>query len=110
MSHTPTPWAARRFHAKWMIHHESAHVDGGYFATIEPLNHKTPEGAAAAEANADLIVKAVNAHAELVHAITEAQWLIEQLAPGMRHLAFQDYQRLNTAMIDVSAAAAKVKG
>ncbi len=60
--HTPGPWKSTgrqgdRWDTKWLIHHRTPTVDGGYFVEVVPL-HLTAEAMATAEANVRLITAA----------------------------------------------------
>ena len=68
--HTPIPWAVMPFtrDGSWGIHRKTPTLDGGYFANVEPLKLDR-YGRDQAEANARMIVLAVNSHAALLAAL-----------------------------------------
>ncbi len=73
MSHTPTPW----FHTDGIIYALTEHPSGiggsgtcnRFMATISTCNGKYGAPPAEIEANTKLVVRAVNAHQELVDAL-----------------------------------------
>jgi hypothetical protein len=70
--HTALPWFTPGKHGSgwdsyWPIKHKSENIDGGIFCDVKPL-HITDEAMEQAKANAELIVRAVNSHAELLEA------------------------------------------
>lgn len=55
-------------------------------------------------------VRLIAAAPELLEALVNANKLLTQLMPGVKHIALQDYGFLNSTLMQVTAAIAKAEG
>lgn len=102
MSHSPLPWKVTN-EPNWDHIDSHCGIDGADGLTVcdiyNSLGHDTTEGdRATADANAALIVRAVNCHEELLAALKLA-----------RHWLAQTYSEKGPAMAEVNAAIAKAE-
>jgi hypothetical protein len=103
---TPRPWATNCHHVPARVESEAEHgiVNDGWII----CDCDGPDG----EANAELIVRAVNAHDDLVAALDMCLDLIRDMS-RYRHaeeMALKNYALFNEAPIKASAALAKARG
>lgn len=62
------------------------------------------------KANMERLVLAWNCHDKLVTALKDMQKVYEMMMPGVAHIAIQDYELLNMAGVNATAAIAKAEG
>ena len=102
--HTPGPWAVNPVQLD-QICTADARMEVAR-ATVFRDAHGTIANAHETIANAQLIAAAP----DLLEALKNADKLISQLMPGIKHIALQDYAFLNNTLMANTAAIAKATG
>ena len=98
MNHTPEPYRAEKFAIKAIDH-------GQWYTVARTMSSKlTDEGN---QNNAEFIVRACNAHYELVEACQLLLGTVDDFLPNIGNCVLQDYGRLNDGLIKGRAAIAK---
>ncbi len=100
--HTPTPWRVEGLAGPY-----PCEVYGTTFRGARQLIARC-SGAKVRDGNAAFIVKAVNAHDDLVEALRNSQQAIRELREnGAPHAYWDDIEKANLAALSLDAALAK---